>query len=134
MAGSLSSSLNKMVRECQSYPRKLIEESAKTLTKATKKTLARDTGGDSSLSGAPAKLKVRSKVEGDSVVTATIEAGPKKSMAMWSWLEYGTNPHVIRKGQTIYSPAKRTWTKAVDPEIKKLLEDAEDKFLNLFRG
>jgi hypothetical protein len=133
--GSTAALLRRVAAQTKSLPRKVVEESSKSISKAVKSRLKVDAGGDSSLSGAPSRLSVRVTVKGrGKVVTGEIMPTPKRSMAQWSWLEYGTNPHTIRKGQVIYSKAKGTWTKAIDPEIEALIKDARVKFGKIVRG
>lgn len=132
MAGA-ANELRRISKALRSLPRKWAEDGAKTVRKAGSKTLSADTGGDASLSGAPGKLKVDTRVRGDAIVTLTVTPGPRRGGAgRWAWLEHGTLPHTA--GGMFQGAAhpgtrpKRTWSRAMDPATKALIDDARKKF------
>lgn len=90
-------------------PRKVVGDATKIIGKAMTKRLARDTGGDYRLSGAPTRLRVQTRVTGDTVVEATV-APNKAGMAQWVWINEGT-------GEPGPTPAKRTWDEPASEQL-----------------
>jgi len=128
---SAASELRRIQKSLKSLPRKWAEESGKTVKKAATKTLNADTGGDASLSHAPGKLKIDTKVQGDSIATLIVSPG-KRGMARWTWLEEGTKPHTAggryKGARHPGTRPRHTWTRAVDPAVKVLIDDARKRF------
>jgi hypothetical protein len=127
---SAASSLRTIARNAKSFPRKFVEDSAKSVNKAIDRRLVSDTGGDRVLSGTTrsgkvGKLTVKSKIDGQgSVVTGTITpAGPR---GPWAWIEEGTGP----PGPT---RAKHTWTKAATPAVEALQREARRAFESVLK-
>lgn len=129
--------LRRISSALSALPRDWAKESAKTVRKAATKTLTADTGGDRSLSRAPGKLNVRTSVRGSSTVTLAVVPGPKRFGAgRWAWLEHGTERHFQPRRQAMHpgSEGKRTWSRAVDPQERVLINDARYRFSVAVRG
>lgn len=112
MASSASATLRRIARETKSVPRKAIEDAAKTLKRGIDKKLRGDTGGDNSLSGAPRRMRVQTKVTGETVVVGTVSPN-KSAMAQWVWLNEGT-------GHPGPTAPKFTWDEPVSEEMKNV--------------
>jgi hypothetical protein len=97
-----------------------------------KGNLAGDIGDDMILSGVKGgkALKVQTKVEGDTIVTGKVTAGPSRSRAQWFWINDGSHPG----GGDTKTRAKRTWDRAVDPLLPVLRNDLERDFHAAVQG
>lgn len=111
-SSSAAAMLRQIARECRSLPRVAVEEAATSFQKAITKKLQRDTGGDSRLSGAPTKMRVQKKIDGDTYVTAEITPN-KPAMSMWVWLDEGT-------GDPGPTKAKGTWSEPASAEMDQV--------------
>lgn len=104
--------LRTVARECKSLPRMAVEEAVSSFDKAITKTLKRDTGGDSRLSGAPTRMRVSKKIDGTSYVTGELTPN-RQAMGQWTWLDDGT-------GDPGPTRAKRTWSEPTSAEMEKV--------------
>lgn len=120
--------LRRVAQETKSLPRSFVEGATKTVKKAIDRKLVSDTGGDRSLSNAPGRLRITTKVDGTSVVTGTVSPGPKRGLARWTWLEDGTKPHAIGRGEHPGTRGKGTWTKPAEPAVRALVQDIRKRF------
>ena len=125
MASAAAANLRRIARECKTLPRKAVEDASKAFTKSITKTLKRDTGGDQRLSGAPTRMRVQSKVQGETVVTATISPN-KTAMAQWVWLEEGT-------GEPGPTAPKGTWSEPVSKELKTVTRAVRERLEAVMR-
>lgn len=132
MAGA-ATSLRAIAKRAQSLPRQWATAAAKDITKGIDKSLIAASGGDRSLSNAPVKLSVQSKVQGDTVVTATVAPG-RRGMAQWSWLESGTQPHRIGAGMHPGTKGKRVWSKAATPALDRAVRDVRRRLGQVMTG
>lgn len=149
MAGSTAeANLRAIARNAETFPRKFVKSAVAELRKATTKTLKADTGGDAILSRAAqgakghraTKLKIKTSVKGSSaIVTGTVEAASPR--AQWFWLEEGTAPHQIGSRRLATGPqhpgtkpGKKTWSRAVTPELKRLQREAQRSLTAIMHG
>lgn len=138
--GSTAAELRRIARATRSESRQFVDESVKSVSKAIDTTLAADTGGDRVLSGTTrrgkvGKLRVQTTVKGDVVVEGKVTPGPNgRSIAVWDWLEDGTEPHRIGTGQHPGTKAKHTWTRAAGPELDALQKDIQRRFERIIGG
>lgn len=133
MAGAAAARLRKLERELRSLPRKLIDDASTSLAKAATRSLVRDAGADRRLRNAPTPLRVIRKVTGDQVVEGVVSAGPPRGRGQWSWLEKGTEPHQIGKGTHPGHSGKRTWSRAITPEVEKVRADIRKSLKEVMR-
>lgn len=123
--------LDNLAKRLQTFPEQWARESVKRLQTAVKPSLARATGGDNKLSGVGAKLNTTSSVEtGANTTIATFAAGPKRNRGPWTWLERGTR----NRPQGGSSPARRTWSQSIEPELERIKQDAAKRFHDAVRG
>lgn len=128
MSGSAPAALRKLEKGCRSLPRQFVDDAVAKGRKVVQKQARSATGGDMVLSNAGGRLSVKTKVSGDTVVEGEIVAGPSRQRAQWFWLEDGTNPHPMGRGTHPGTSGKRVWSKAVDPLIPQLVDDAGQRF------
>ena len=119
--------LRRIAAAAQTWPREFIDDAADTIGDAATEALLSDTGGDASLSHAPADLSVSVSVSGQSTVHGRITAAG--GTGQWTWMEEGTQPHLIGSGLHPGTFAKETWSKATGPAVRALSQDAEARFI-----
>lgn len=144
--GGAGAALRKIAKKSEAFPKTFVKEFVSDGRKAVTKTLKADTGGDRILSRAArgkrghkvTPLKIKTKIKGDRLVTGTIQAGAPR--AQWFWLEEGTNPHSLggRRteggGQHPGTAGKRTWSRAMDPEMERVVKKARRELRTIVRG
>jgi len=124
--------LRQLAKAAEAWPRDFVDDAADTIAAAATDQLLADTGGDASLSNAPADLSVTVKVTGSSSVHGTVTADG--GGGQWTWMEEGTQPHLIGSRLHPGTMAKETWTRATGPEVRALSRDAEQKFSAMMQG
>lgn len=125
MASSAAANLRRIARECKSLPRQAVEGATKAFKKSIDKSLKADTGGDFRLSGAPTRMRVQSKVTGDTVVEGTVSPN-KPAMAQWVWLNEGT-------GEPGPTAPKGTWSEPVSREMKTVTRAVRERLNTVMR-
>jgi hypothetical protein len=111
--------LQRLAEAARALPQEFVEEHAEELADAATERLNTDTGGDASLSHAPADLSVEVNVEGGgSDVTGVVTAAG--GSGQWSWLEQGTMPHENRGRLHPGHAGKGTWSDPVETEMRRL--------------
>jgi hypothetical protein len=122
-------------RELRSLPREWVDDAARQLKQAVNPTLSSDTGGDFGLSGiGNPRMTVQTKVVGDAFVEGVVQAGPGRLRGPWRWIESGTNPRPQGRGWHPGTQGKRTWSRAITPQLPRLMDDAERRFRRAVRG
>jgi hypothetical protein len=124
--------LRRLAAAAQAYPRDLVDDAADTVEAAVTDSLLADTGGDASLSHAPADLSVTVRVSGSSTVHGKITAAG--GTGQWTWLEEGTQPHLIGSRLHPGTMAKETWSRATTPEMRAVSADASERFSAMMSG
>lgn len=124
--------LRRLAAAAQVWPRDLVDDAADSIEAAATEQLLADTGGDASLSHAPADLSVTVSVSGSSTVHGKIAAAG--GGGQWTWLEEGTQPHLIGGRLHPGTFAKETWSRATSPEMRAISREAEARFLALMQG
>jgi hypothetical protein len=124
VASSAATNLRQVAKNVESLPKKFARQSAKTVSKQIDRQMIDDTGGDRILSGTTrrgraSKMRTKSRVTGDSIAVARIMPG--SSMALWSWLEFGTG----KPGPTA---AKRTWSRPAAKALVQVRKDIRRQF------
>jgi hypothetical protein len=127
-----SETLHRLAAAAREYPRTFVEQAADEVAAGATERLEGDTGGDASLSHAPADLSVDVRVVGSSTVTGTVESSG--GSGQWSWLEEGTEPHMIGTWMHPGTAGKQTWTKGTGALMRRLPRDAADAFTEMFNG
>lgn len=140
MPGPATNGARAYKRLVETSSQQVAKAGALALAKGVRARLKRDAGGNNSLSGVPAgKLTVKvGTVRGNVVARVAVEAGPRKALGIWSWLESGTRRHEVgvrgkRKGQRMRMPdgrwatgpftaggsrPKRTWSRGVEESVE----------------
>lgn len=135
MASTRSGEIKTIVKKLPTVANETVEWAIKAVRKPALAAVARDTGGDRKLSGLrngkSMTVVVTRKTTG-TIVEADIKGGPQRQRAPWFWLEEGTKAgrrsrpaNRRRSGRVITAqhpgtPAKRTWSGAVDPIVPKI--------------
>jgi hypothetical protein len=133
MASAAGNNLRAIAKRSRSTPRKIVEAATKQVSKTVTKGLNVDTGGDRVLSGTnrqgrAGKLRAVAKVTGDAVVTGSVKAGPGgRTVAIWSWLEYGT-------GEPGPTAAKYTWSRSAIPAMDVAQRGARRQLATVMEG
>jgi hypothetical protein len=123
--------LRQIAAAVEAYPRDFVTDNADEIAEAATERLATDTGGDFSLSGAPAELSVDVDAGGSSA-TITAEGGG----GQWTWLEEGTLAHQqpVRGFLHPGTEGKSTWSDPVAREMRRLPHDADERFREAMRS
>jgi hypothetical protein len=124
-----SETLHRLAAAASDFPRTFVEDAADDVADDATDALLADTGGDASLSHAPAELSVKVRLSG---TTATVEADG--GGGQWTWLEEGTEPHVIGTWLHPGTSGKQTFSKGVAPALKRLPRFADERFTEMFNG
>ena len=137
MAGGAGAALRQLARNAEQFPRKFVKSAVSDARKASMTALKADTGGDGAMSRlGGAKLKIKTSVKGDSVVTGEVRAGSPR--AAWFWLEEGTKPHIaggkFRGARHPGTRGKRTWSRTVDPTMAAASKKAREQFVAMVQG
>jgi hypothetical protein len=127
-----SETLHRLAAAASDFPRTFIEDAADDVAADAEEALLADSGGDASLSHAPAELTVKVRVAGSSTVTGTVEA--EGGGGQWKWLEEGTEPHLIGTWMHPGTLGKQTWSKGIGGAMKRLPRDADEQFSQMFNG
>lgn len=132
--GSAAALLRRVARASESFPRRFVTDATKKIATAIDKRLIGDAGGDRLLSGTnrngrAVRLRVQRKVDGHQVVTGEVAPGPNgRPIALWSWLDRGTKPHMIGGRQHPGTAAKHTWSKPADEALAEVGRDIQREF------
>lgn len=127
-----SETLHRLADGASEFPRTFIEGAADDLAADATERLNVDTGGDGSLSHAPADLSVDVRVTGSGTVVGTVTA--EGGGGQWVWLEEGTAPHAIGQGMHPGTTGKQTWTQGTGSVMRRLARDAAEQFSEMFNG
>lgn len=127
-----SETLHNLAAAAREYPRQFVEGAVEDIEADATERLEGDTGGDRSLSHAPADLTVDVRVAGSTTVTGTVEASG--GSGQWTWLEEGTEPHMIGEWLHPGTSGKQTWTEGTGRALRRLPRDAEEQFTEMFNG
>jgi hypothetical protein len=121
----MSETLGRIAAALAALPQRFVSDAVDDFDDALTDSLAAATGGDFSLSGAPADLSVDVDNDGTS---ATITAGG--SQAQWAWLEEGTEPHwqPLRRAMHPGTAGRKTWSDPVDARMRRLPREARQLF------
>lgn len=135
--GGAGAVLRDIAKRAESFPRKFVKQAVADIRKGQTKTLKADTGGDGGLSGiGGAKLRIKTSVKGDTIVTGVVEAGSPRGP--WTWLESGTKPHIAggryRGARHPGTRGKRTWSRAATPGLAKAAKTASREVTTIVRG
>jgi hypothetical protein len=117
-----AANVRRAAKAVRSVPNEWARSAVKDLQQSIKPSLSRDTGGDSVLSGMGGAMKVTSKVTGSSYVHGEVVAGGNRGA--WFIVQEGAR----NRPQGGSSPAKHTWSRAVEPVLLGLMDDAERRF------
>lgn len=125
MASSASANLRRIAQQAKPAPRLAVEDGTKQFRKAIEKSLKQDTGGDNRLSGAPTRMRVQVKVDGQTIVTGKVTPN-KPAMSQWVWLTEGT-------GDPGPTAPKGTWSDPVKAEMSAVQKTMRDRIEQVMR-
>lgn len=125
-----SETLHRLAAAASNFPRTFVEDAAEDVADDATDALAADTGGDASLSHAPGELTVKVRLSG---TTATVESAGGTG-GQWTWLEEGTEPHLINTWLHPGTTGKQTFSKGVAGALKRLPRYADERFTEMFNG
>lgn len=135
--GGAGKALRQIAKNAESFPRKFVKEAVADIRKDQTKTLKRDIGGDTAMSGiGNGRLTIKSSVKGDSIVTGEVTAG--KPAGPWSWLEKGTAPHIAggryRGARHPGTRGKRTWSRGLPDSLDRVVKQARKELRTIVHG
>ena len=123
-----------MAQAAAEFPSKFVDEASEDIVDALEERLEADTGGDNSLSRAPAELSVDVDISGGGS-TVTAEIRPAGGQGQWTWLEEGTMPHEQpSRGWHPGASPNETWTGGSAREVRGLTRKGDAAFTEVFGG
>jgi hypothetical protein len=128
--------LRRASKALQTLPQRVVTDATRRVAKATTGSVTADSGGDRRLSGAGGRGQLRptTPISGTNVVIGEVTAGPGRARAQWFWLNEGTKARRQGRGRHPGTPAKRTWTRAIDQVMPTIRDEIPRTFHRAVQG